>query len=298
MANISNTSSLRGTCMKCRKESPVLLSTCTPSRVIGYCHHKFCQSCFTNEHISIATSSSYKFKCPCCGAAFYDDIQSIDEAIVVGEAATIRMHVTRQLSVPPNVEISHENIIRINEMNKLIIDKLQVALKLNPTNFDTLYLLFTGCSHGNTFLTEHQHIIPYSEFYRLKIYDYSFKLLDHSDISMSHESVRDECWLHLACTFHAYNNYSAALKYSKLAYEHCLRSSDHTNLAGCKAIYLQYRTVFAQQPSLRFAVGDEVEFLHECETGSEWKLGKVVELYYRGISKSILVPPIVYSIST
>ena len=41
------------------------------------------------------------------------------------------------------------------------------------------------------------------------------------------------------------------------------------------------RTEFAQQPALRFAVGDEVEFLHELETESEWKLGKVVELHYR-----------------
>ena len=34
-------------------------------------------------------------------------------------------------------------------------------------------------------------------------------------------------------------------------------------------------------PPLRFAVGDEVEFLHESETGSEWKLGKVIEQQYR-----------------
>ena len=33
--------------------------------------------------------------------------------------------------------------------------------------------------------------------------------------------------------------------------------------------------------------GDEVEFLHELETGSEWKLGRVVELYYRENSFAI-----------
>ena len=41
------------------------------------------------------------------------------------------------------------------------------------------------------------------------------------------------------------------------------------------------RDAYDKLPPLRFAVGDEVEFLHELETGSEWKLGKVIELHYR-----------------
>ena len=60
-----------------------------------------------------------------------------------------------------------------------------------------------------------------------------------------------------------------------------MRSSDHSDAPGCKYIYVKSRAAFAELPPLRFAVGDEVEFLHELETGSEWELGKVVELYYR-----------------
>ena len=53
------------------------------------------------------------------------------------------------------------------------------------------------------------------------------------------------------------------------------------NMDDRKDSFLQMRALFAKLPPLRFAVGDEVEFLHELATGSEWKLGKVVELYYR-----------------
>ena len=60
-----------------------------------------------------------------------------------------------------------------------------------------------------------------------------------------------------------------------------MRSSDHTRIEDYKGRYLKASRAFAALPPLRFAVGDEVEFLHELETMSEWKLGKVVELYYR-----------------
>ena len=85
----------------------------------------------------------------------------------------------------------------------------------------------------------------------------------------------------MAVIFYVNQNYPSALKYSKLAYEHCLRSSDHSDAPGCKYIYVKSRAAFAKLPPLRFAVGDEVEFLHELETGSEWKRGKIAELYYR-----------------
>ena len=60
-----------------------------------------------------------------------------------------------------------------------------------------------------------------------------------------------------------------------------MRSSDHSHLSGFKDVYLRYRAKFDKQTPLRFAVGDEVEFLYELETGNEWQLGRVVELYYR-----------------
>ena len=117
------------------------------------------------------------------------------------------------------------------------------------------------------------------------IYRYSYEILDHPAISeQGNELVKSDCSYELGSIFFLYSNYPAAHKYFKLAYETCLRSSDYrsrTKLSSCKDAFLKSRASFAALPPLRFAVGDEVEFLHELETGSEWQLGKVVELYYR-----------------
>ena len=119
------------------------------------------------------------------------------------------------------------------------------------------------------------------EFYRLKMIEYSYKLLDYPAIPEKFLSIRSECFFELAYIFSVNRNYPVALNYAKLAYEHCLRSSDTVKLASVKELYLNLRADFAKLPPLRFAVGDEVEFLQELETGSEWRLGRVVELYYR-----------------
>ena len=122
-------------------------------------------------------------------------------------------------------------------------------------------------------------------FYRSKIYKYAYELLDHPIISeQGHDTVKRLCYFELARIFGTYSNYPAALECSKLAYEHCLRSSNQvylsSNLVHYKDAYVKARASFSELPPLRFAVGDEVEFLHELETGSEWKPGKVVEIYY------------------
>ena len=119
----------------------------------------------------------------------------------------------------------------------------------------------------------HDHLLT---FYSLKLNLYAHKALDDPAI---YEALKFECWFELTLIF--IDNPPFALKYSKLAYEYCLRLSDVANLPTCKGYYFKAQAVFAKLPPLRFALGDEVEFLHEAETGSEWKLGKVVELYYR-----------------
>ena len=35
---------------------------------------------------NIANSTYYAFKCPCCDTLFYENMRSIDEAILIGEA--------------------------------------------------------------------------------------------------------------------------------------------------------------------------------------------------------------------
>ena len=267
--------------MMCQEESGILMSSSTPSRVIGNCDHKFCESCFINENTSLEVSAYPTFKCPCCHSLFYANIKTIDEAILIGEALTIVAYLIHQSKLPEDVVTVDENSTYTNKIIVVLIDKLESALMLNPTNFNTLYVLVSVCSHSDSFVIKHGESHSPLEYDRSKLLNYSFSLLDHPDISAHDGIVRAECYYELACIFDEYDNFPAALKYSKLAYEHCLRSSDQENLSDYKDLYLELRADFAKLPPLRFAVGDEVEFLHELETGSEWKLGKVVELYYR-----------------
>ena len=268
--------------MKCNEQNDILLSACFPFRgFIGNCIHKFCQSCFRKENTNLASEPTYSFTCPCCHASFHDNMRSIDEAILIGEAVTMITHIDPQLIQPKSTEITEENISCVHEANKRVIEKLEAALLLNPNNFYTLYLLFLNCSKVYCFLQNHRVIYYPINFYGLRVVDYSYKLLDHPTIPTQYDHIKSDCCHNLSCTFSVFCNYSAALKYSKLAYEFCLRSSNYSRLSIFKDSYFKYRAILAEQPPLRFGVGDEVEFLHELETGSEWKRGRIVELYYR-----------------
>ena len=208
-------------------------------------------------------------------------MQSIDEAILIGEAATTSNHISPILLSTSETTIEAESLHRVDELNKMVIKRLEAALELNPTNFDTLHLVFCSCCYGHRFLIDNKVYHTSLQYYTTKSLEYSLKVLNHPTALVDNETEQADCCRELTDIFYENCNYPAALKYAKLAYEHCLRSSDHTNLSGYKAIYIALRSDVAKLPPLRFAVGDEVEFLHELETGSEWKLGKVVELYYR-----------------
>ena len=281
MASGNNVSLPRAKCMKCREENNLLLSSSDISPDIRGCDHKFCQSCFRKENRTIAIGTNHTFSCPCCHVPLYANMQSIDEAILIGEAVTMRIHLSTTQLLPRGAGIADESII---ETIKMVVNKLEAALLLNPTNFNTLYLLFLSCCDGHMFLLNHNVSGSAIKCYISKMLDYSQKLLSHSAISEWHSCIRSQCCNDVVFVFELYGNRSAVLKYSKLAYEHCLRSGDHTNLPAYKNRYLRVRAAFAKLPPLRFAVGDEVEFLHELETGSEWQLGKIVELYYRDSS--------------
>ena len=273
---------LREKCMKCRAESDILMSSRKPTGFSEFCDHKFCESCFRKENANLAAivRVNYTFRCPCCLSLYYSNMRSIDEAVLLGEVATIRTLISPHL-ISDDTSIPREDLLYINEMIKFAVGKLEAALLLNPLNLYSLYLLVILCTDGHRFVIEHTLNRPCMDFYRLKAYTYAFKLFDHPVRSAGYESIRSGVCYDLAYIFSTYRNYPTALKYSKLAYEHRLRSSDHSELSRCKDFYLETRVNFAKLPPLRFAVGDEVEFLHELETGSEWTLGKVVELFYR-----------------
>ena len=203
--------------MKCREESDILLIYRTLSgRIFVNCDHKFCQSCLRKENGNSTSSISHTFTCPCCHAPFHDNMQSIDEAILIGEAATLRNCVVPHISLLLNSERASENLANINEMNKAVIEKLESALLLNPTNIYTLYSLLCGCHNGQIIMMrcENKHKL---EFYRLKLFDYSFRLLEHPAIEAL-ESVKSECYYELAGIFSEYRNYPASLRYAKMAY--------------------------------------------------------------------------------
>ena len=264
-------------CMKCLAANVPLLCTCTHSGVIGLCTHKFCQSCFQQWNRGLHLNNT--FTCPCCHIPLYQNVLSIEEAILIGEAATLSVYLfphispSSQLSFATDDEVAVEDILRFNDMNKLVIEKLVAALELNPTNFDTLYALFLSCSYGHTYLIERNMSAALSDFYSVELFYYAYKLLRHPSLSGPRESVRGECYYEVACVYSVYRNYPAAKLIAKRAY-------DHTPLSTYKSLYLEACTAVAAMPPLRFAVGDEVEYLCELETGSEWAVGKVDILYY------------------
>ena len=97
MELVSVFSFLSSTCMKCQNESDILLCSTSPGGIKGLCSHRFCQSCFRIENMDLASSPPHTFKCPCCHAGFYGSIQSIDEAILLGEANTLRTNLSLRL---------------------------------------------------------------------------------------------------------------------------------------------------------------------------------------------------------
>ena len=283
MASSSNISIPREQCMKCRVESDILLSA-RFGEAMGSCSHKFCQSCFRKENDDLASSSTHSFNCPCCFTPYYENIQTIDEAIQVGEAATISVYLSPHISLPEDVEIASDDKHAIAELYIVLIEKLEAAFLLNPTHHFTLYVLFCTYSKGHIFLRCHEVSEISLDYHISKTVEYAYKLLDHPTLSeLGYDFFKVTCCDQLARVFSTHLNYPTALKYAELAYEQCIRYSYNNSLSGCKDLYIKYRADFAKLPPLRFAVGNVVEFLHELETGSEgeWKLGRIMELYYR-----------------
>ena len=210
-------------CMKCGEIFNVLLNSCTylSGDVLRF-NHKFCQRCFRNENTTKSTDP--KFSCPSCHSTCYEAMQSIDQAILVGEASFLFEYISPQLLLQQEVEIADESVLSTTEINKLIAKMLESVLQMNPSNFDTLYLLFLSWSRAYSFLVRHRVGGTDSslESYRVKIYDYSYKLLDHPAVPRQYGLVICECYYELAWIYYKHYNYPTALKYSKLAYEHCL----------------------------------------------------------------------------
>ena len=121
MENSNELSLPREKCMKCQEENGILMSSHSYSRV-GLCDHKICQSCFRNYHAG-QSALMLELKCPCCCSLFYNDFQSIEEAILVGEAVTITTHIRPLLLQSRSAETSAQDIKCVNEIYKFAIKK-------------------------------------------------------------------------------------------------------------------------------------------------------------------------------
>ena len=199
MSTSNNISVPNNKCMKCREERDILMSSCSQlDYVFGCCDHKFCESCFRKENTNLSSSrSNYTCNCPCCHSLFYENTKSIDEAILIGEAFTIRTHISNQLS-RNSTDLKYLDVV-----NKLAVKKLEEALVLNPANIDSLNLVFRSCCHGYRVLVQTEKSDSISDYYILKSFEYSYKLLDHPSLSERYESVKDECSYKLATVFGA-----------------------------------------------------------------------------------------------
>ena len=71
------------------------------------------------------------FTCPCCHASFYYDMESVDEAVLIGEATTftncIDLHMSRDV-------MPAEEVLGVFEIIRDVMEMLEAEVKLIPAN--------------------------------------------------------------------------------------------------------------------------------------------------------------------
>ena len=285
-------------CEKCHIKTNDLLCSFDHLSMIGSCYHIYCPSCFKEENDF--GFKNKKPKCPCCYSFFYEYVDSIEEALLIGEAAYLNY----------DAEIRSHNLGRDKSVTHTIqnkaIDLFEQALLLNPSNIIAMFCTMHSCLRGLDYCREidnnakpAQYPIPSvqkllqinsAERYhcRQSIYDCCLNLIekayDSHGKSLIHIHLNplgqptvpklEEFYSILGTVFHESGNQSAALKHAKLAYEISL-CSGRSGLDEYKSELGRMKKSFDEEPVLRFAVGEQVEFLHESEGGTEWRLGKL-----------------------
>ena len=255
---------------------------------IGNCNHIFCESCFRNGNKN-NNDLTNKLRCPCCKAQFYDDFQTIEEAILIGVGCYLYYIFCFHTQKGKDPNLLHDTM-------KQVINKFESALQMNRFNKVSLscFIRYYHCYYSQ-YVAMDKNILDMSsvtmghlhqiQIYSKKMYEACFDLFDLCRTSDGRILLLElDCYYSiLGNLFHGRGNLGAAVKYNKVAYELCLRSSDHSNLIIRKDQYLDAKSEFDKLPPLRFAVGSVVEFMYTPATGSgvsEWRLGKVVEQYY------------------
>ena len=266
-----------GKCSKCHQNTDnLLLSRCASDD-----GHVFCVDCFkkTNKNYT-----SENLKCPCCREIFCHDAQSVEEGILIGEGNYYCYEARYQASL-------RVNDMSVYKIRVKAVEQYEAALVMNPTNWsvieglNALYIrCLQHCGEAEGIpTTAIQATIEY-KILNQKLHDSCLFAIDQY-LAMEKPlfyMLKHYCLI-LANMFDSNSNYAASMKYYKLAYEYCLRSSDQPYLDKRKKDYIRAKEKFSKEPALRFAVGDEVEcYVENANTeGGEWKFGVISELHHR-----------------
>lgn len=282
-------------CMKCYSHDEELLGAAVNNE-IGNCDHVICEGCFraANYQNSICND---KPKCPLCQREFYEDLMSMQEALLIGKGSYLCLKATYYYSA--------NDTALAYELYKHAIKKYEEALAVNATSLHTVqclacchdkcivYCMALGREAGNLAISG-QTDVPFIDIgskilkniddtknWASKLYENCYDIIERGFDSNRKPLIKNPALYcsFLGKAFNIYQNYSASLKYYKLAYEYSLRSSDHFSLQGYKDNFLRIKSKLALDPPLRFTIGDEVQVLSESD--GRWKRAMVAELHYR-----------------
>ena len=285
---IAEIASLPGCCMLCKRDSSLLW--CTFGLGFVLCGHIFCTSCFTtkNENNAInnkQSNNAQSLKCPVCQEPYYYSISSLQEAIMIGEGGYCNIEYFR---------INYNNIYNSDAFSLLIkgIKIFEKLIELFPDSISGLIFLIYWYSEaviaGEQGIRESDdNAVSFDEkkvnimIYAWKNYQSCMRLLDMNNHESSFLFTRslEMYYEHIGRAFLLGTNYFMCVKYYKLAYAQVLRADSHPRLNEYKERLKLAMLSLNEVPSLRFAVGEEIECL-DIDSG-EWVQGSIVQLHYR-----------------
>ena len=261
-----------GKCMVCKQKKDLVW--CSDLIEFQLCKHVVCKSCFRQKNCHLKSQS---YICSVCKGPYYS-VSSMSEALAVGEGAYLYLIASKQVNT---VEKNKNNITDYIKYPSLqaAISYFENATANHSASISALLFLISCYKLLISCLPDGLRTETAIEC--TKLYKCCLQLID---MNQPDDSSQLKQGLHyyyslIGGMFLMNGNYYAAAKYQKLAYGMCLRSEDHTNLSKYKASLINAKELVDMSPSLRFAIGAEVECL--CSKTGEWMRGEVVEERYR-----------------
>ena len=231
-------------CLKCDCNRNLLCAYSGLFVKVGNCDHIFCEDCFRKDNYDVNNQINKKFGCPFCKEQFYNYFQTLDEAVLLGEAAFY----SYKIGLNQMRHVGSNDGIHIHILQNKAIEKCEKALELNENSFAALCCLILYLNNG---VHEYRHLLKRPDFNSLPIergnlnelkYYYNRK---YSCFLKLFEIFIDEAGRHrfdkplvsepgyyyalYAQSFYHSHNFSAAFRYSKIAYEYSIRLPHSTS---------------------------------------------------------------------